>query len=90
MLDSISPQQFEQWVTYRRENPDPWDVLIETLKLGFAVLCQVQGGKVTPDDFDVVKRDTAIEPQDVPDAISMILGKPNGSSRPRNSAGRSD
>lgn len=87
MLDAISPQQFAEWIAYRRDNPDPWEVLIETLKLGFAVLCQVQGGKVTPSDFDVVQRETAVEPPDVPNAISMILGKPNGSSRPRNSAG---
>ena len=90
MLDAISPQQLAEWVTYRKEHPDPFEVLIETLKVGFAALCQVQGAKVSPEDFDVVRKEKAVEPANIPDAISMILGKPNGSRRPGNSTGRSN
>ena len=76
MLDGIAPETFDRWVAFRKLELDPDEWLREILKRGFAALCNCQGAKVTPDDFDPAK-DTKepelVSPREAAAAAAMIL-----------------
>ena len=52
MLDALSPQQFDEWVAFRRIEPDPADRLRVILTTGLLALCQSWGVEITPKDLD--------------------------------------
>lgn len=47
MLSEVSPEQFDEWIAYKRIKHDPLEVIREVLKLGFAV-----STGLSPDKFD--------------------------------------
>ena len=53
MLDSIEPQQFNEWLASEELDPlpDP-EALLATLRLGFAGVCRALGMDVEHDAFD--------------------------------------
>ena len=52
MLDALSPQQFDEWIAFRRIEPDPADRLRVILTTGLLALCQSWGVEITPKDLD--------------------------------------
>ncbi len=52
MLAGLTPGQFAEWIAYRRLEPDPVELIVEVMKLGFAAIVQTWGGKVEPSYFD--------------------------------------
>ena len=52
MLDALSPQQFDEWIAFRRIEPDPADRLRVILTTGLLALCQSWGVEFTPKDLD--------------------------------------
>jgi hypothetical protein len=60
-LDGLSPREFDEWVAFRRIEPDPDDRLREIVKLGFAALCRAWGMEISPHDLDPWAEDEAAE-----------------------------
>jgi len=52
MLSGVDAREFDEWIAYRRIEPDPDERLREILKLGFAAICRLLGNDVSPDRFD--------------------------------------
>lgn len=63
VLDSIEPADLDNWIAFRELEPDPIDILIETVKLGFWRFVSAWGGECELEDFDgfenAVKRHTS-------------------------------
>ncbi len=45
MVDTVTPQQFDEWVAYKQLEPDKLDRLREILLRGLAFLCNVWSDK---------------------------------------------
>lgn len=78
MLDSISPEQFDEWIAYRSIELDPVDRIIETLKLGFCALCRTWGAKVEPKDFSLDGEDEqgqTVSPRQASSMMRQHYGK---------------
>jgi hypothetical protein len=52
MLAEIESRDFDEWMAFRRIEPDPLDRIAEILKIGFATLCAVNGAEIEPDKFE--------------------------------------
>lgn len=52
MLDQIEPRQFDEWVAWRRLNPDPVERIATILKLGLAASANAWGAAIEPDQLD--------------------------------------
>lgn len=80
LLETVTPGQFDEWLAYRKIEPDWIEILLETLRLGFASICCASGLKCEPADFDVhrKKSDSRSEanPVQIELAISQVLGAP--------------
>lgn len=74
-LDTIEPWQFDEWVAFRRIEPDPDQWLRSILKLGFAGVCAVCGfgAQIDPEDFDPCSK--KLEPIDVTPAQAFAMAK---------------
>jgi hypothetical protein len=53
MLNTLTPQEYLELQAFRRIEPDPFDLLIETLKLGFAGVCRAMGVEAKPEHFEL-------------------------------------
>lgn len=63
MLDRMTPQQFDEWVAFRRIEPDPDDRLRVIVTTGLLALCKAWGTDLEPKDLDPVLKD---KPEDTP------------------------
>jgi hypothetical protein len=52
MLDGMTPEQFDEWIAFRRIEPDPEERLREIVKLGFSALCAAWGSKLELEMLD--------------------------------------
>jgi len=52
MLDAMEPGEFDEWLAYRKIEPDPLDRLFIILQLGFCILANAWGAKIEPHDID--------------------------------------
>jgi len=52
MLDEIEPWQFDEWVVFRRIEPDPDEWLREIVRRGFQLVLATQGKGVEAVDLD--------------------------------------
>ena len=55
-LDTIEPRQFDEWLAFRRLEPDPDERLREILKMGLASLLHAWGVKIEPHMLDPVSQ----------------------------------
>ncbi len=64
MLDTVTPRQFDEWVAYKRLEPDKLDRLRELVLRGLTFLCNVwSDGKVELKDLDPDYEDPQAEPE---------------------------
>jgi len=77
MLDSLTPEQFDEWLAYRELEPDPVERIVRVLCLGFAALCGAWGGKIEPSYFDPLAKTGELggEAEDVlgPNQVANLL-----------------
>lgn len=52
MLADVDPRDFDEWVAFRRIEPDPDERLREILKLGISAICGALGHEVSPETVD--------------------------------------
>lgn len=52
MLDTLTPQEFDELMAADIVEPDPLERIAEILKLGFAMESAMWGGKLKPDIFE--------------------------------------
>lgn len=79
-------------MAYREVYGDPLERIIETLKIGFASICQTWGAEIEPDDFEVIEarrelREKSATDRQVAATLTPTLGPPKRGNlirRPRN------
>lgn len=57
MLDRMTPRQFDEWIAFRRIEPDPDERLRVIVTTGFLALCHAWGVDLEPEDFDPALKD---------------------------------
>jgi len=52
LLAHLTPGELDEWMAWRRIEPDPYKRLLEVLKMGFAAVCAAQGYAIEPAKLD--------------------------------------
>jgi hypothetical protein len=72
MLDEIPPEVLDEWIAYRRIEPDPDERLRVIVTTGLTALCNAWGMKLTPEDLDPMLREA--EAQEVtPEQAEVMM-----------------
>lgn len=57
LLDTVTPQEFDEWIAYTQLEPDKIDRLRTIITTGFLALCNSWGYKLKPSDIDPILKD---------------------------------
>jgi len=77
MLDELPAGTLAEWEAYRQIEPDPYEVLMETLKLGFTAVCTALGKDVEPEMFDIRPEREEAPTAATKFALTAALGPPD-------------
>jgi hypothetical protein len=81
MLDRIESRTFDEWLAYRKLEPEPLRAIQVTLRLGFSALCRAWGMDVSPDAFDASQATKHDEQEVSPEQGAAIVSQALGASR---------
>ena len=72
MLDEITPEQFDEWMAFRKLEPDPEERVRTILVNGLGALCHAWGVKLSREDLDpALKEQTAVQEVTPEQALAM-------------------
>jgi len=57
LLDTVTPQEFDEWVAYKKLEPDKLDRLRTIITTGLLALCNSWDCKMKPKDLDPILKD---------------------------------
>jgi len=65
MLDTITPQQFNEWIAFEEIEPDQTDRMRTIITTGFLALAASWGMEIEPKDLDPLLRDAPAASEDM-------------------------